>query len=1337
MFFEGSGCSVLLRGATTNELAKLKRVVSRIVFTEYSWRLEKSFLMDEFARPPSPPTDNFFGEPSQDELSSTSPSKSKLCLSNDSPLDKSAIIAIPNTSPSKNSENSSDMLKENIKNKTEMQQKDLSNKTGKSDDATRAFSESSNYQTNNEQSEVLKNDKNATEDERYILCNTKLGESKSSQCVQCGKHINMTVCEISSERDLSTTKQELFCQCKYLEQHNDIEGNDRDTKVLSEQFECNDSNANKTHPNRISSKEKSLSEEKRMNVESVSDFSDPLHLYLNLEDEVFNTGNQNTGSGQWLSVAELPLTNRFRKALDDTILSSSPYLKFTVPYLETEPGRNCALRKFFPEEIFWSAQFDNITTNTRTISSNEVNESQILQEGDSRYKEIKLTNSIDNREIQTMVAHFRACGGRVYSNSESPEPIRTNKGANRNSNTNNNIIETSSKFTLPAPVIQKSMPDALDPANHQRLPVLFCNYQQKKITKCNVNTEMVSDFVNTLVVFMEFYGHNDIPLGSFLERYCFESAYVCPSKTCDTPMVQHVRRFVHDLGCVHLKLIELDKPIPDTEHRDILMWSWCSKCNERSPVVQISADTWALSFAKYLELRFHGGMYKRRGQEGTSCSHSLHHEHCQYFAVRNIVASFKYTNIALWEVSLPPPLITTYYDPQQQSNVIEEIKLLALKGYEVYSCILEKLCTFGPEVDEIQLKLTSPTLEAKKLEGEVHEKDVQQLMWRIEDSVVQLKRLIVDVVTTWNTKIQDLLLLSKRRDEKHRKSESGKPSAPTTSHSLEYDRVSSSSSHFPDEVVETMPIGTSTAHWDDTSSCSEGREDMSPSSPEPPNIVGTGNVLDSSELDPDDSLSSGMGHDSNSSIQVAGPADSNIQNSDGHSPFLESGHIDTPGHSPQTLTSCQGRSLPSSSPRGHSPLSPQEHHLAPTGCSVPVVVYENEPSSIIAYALSSQEYQGSLDEILSKKNTINEQATPSPVHKRKSGQSQIDREFGGSSELLQSSETRRSGVLSFLRGSNSANSGGANSSRGGILDGVQYSTSPASDSTGLSTTESDDTTSNSAKNSSSNFFCRVYFVEQFANLRQMVLPTGEEGFVRSLTRCVQWVARGGKFILKEMSRLEMQLFLDFAPNYFNYIQKCHATQQATLLGKIVGVYRIVYRNVTSNATLRSNLLVMENLFYSRSVTHKFDLKGSVRNRLVNPTAADRDGEIVLMDENLLNMTCDDPLYILPHSKTVLTHAINNDTQFLASQSVMDYSLLVGLDKERRELVVGIIDYIRTFTWDKKLETMVKSSGILGGQGKLPTVVSPELYRARFIEAMHRYFLPVPDRWTGLGNGLEC
>ena len=71
------------------------------------------------------------------------------------------------------------------------------------------------------------------------------------------------------------------------------------------------------------------------------------------------------------------------------------------------------------------------------------------------------------------------------------------------------------------------------------------------------------------------------------------------------------------------------------------------------------------------------------------------------------------------------------------------------------------------------------------------------------------------------------------------------------------------------------------------------------------------------------------------------------------------------------------------------------------------------------------------------------------------------------------------------------------------------------------------------------------------------------------------------------------------------------------------------------------------------------------------------------------------------------------------------------------VVFFLADFIRTFTWDKKLEMYVKASGILGGQGRMPTVVSPELYRTRFTEAMHRYFLMVPDKWTGLGNDHNC
>lgn len=49
--------------------------------------------------------------------------------------------------------------------------------------------------------------------------------------------------------------------------------------------------------------------------------------------------------------------NKFRSALSTTILSVSPNLAFPMPYLETEPGRNCALRVKFPEELYYSKQW--------------------------------------------------------------------------------------------------------------------------------------------------------------------------------------------------------------------------------------------------------------------------------------------------------------------------------------------------------------------------------------------------------------------------------------------------------------------------------------------------------------------------------------------------------------------------------------------------------------------------------------------------------------------------------------------------------------------------------------------------------------------------------------------------------------------------------------------------------------------------------------------------------------------------------------------------------------------------------------------------------------------
>ena len=57
MYFDGCashlGCTIALRGGSLQELCVVKQIVKFLVYCAYHSRLETSFLMDEFALPPS------------------------------------------------------------------------------------------------------------------------------------------------------------------------------------------------------------------------------------------------------------------------------------------------------------------------------------------------------------------------------------------------------------------------------------------------------------------------------------------------------------------------------------------------------------------------------------------------------------------------------------------------------------------------------------------------------------------------------------------------------------------------------------------------------------------------------------------------------------------------------------------------------------------------------------------------------------------------------------------------------------------------------------------------------------------------------------------------------------------------------------------------------------------------------------------------------------------------------------------------------------------------------------------------------------------------------------
>lgn len=54
------------------------------------------------------------------------------------------------------------------------------------------------------------------------------------------------------------------------------------------------------------------------------------------------------------------------------------------------------------------------------------------------------------------------------------------------------------------------------------------------------------------------------------------------------------------------------------------------------------------------------------------------------------------------------------------------------------------------------------------------------------------------------------------------------------------------------------------------------------------------------------------------------------------------------------------------------------------------------------------------------------------------------------------------------------------------------------------------------------------------------------------------------------------------------------------------------------------------------------------------------------------VTRSNPLFVHEDSLLRLQAGLHNDTLFLASNNVMDYSLAIGIDEENQELHVGII-----------------------------------------------------------------
>ncbi|KAI0710732.1 hypothetical protein C8Q76DRAFT_678336 [Earliella scabrosa] len=270
------------------------------------------------------------------------------------------------------------------------------------------------------------------------------------------------------------------------------------------------------------------------------------------------------------------------------------------------------------------------------------------------------------------------------------------------------------------------------------------------------------------------------------------------------------------------------------------------------------------------------------------------------------------------------------------------------------------------------------------------------------------------------------------------------------------------------------------------------------------------------------------------------------------------------------------------------------------------------------------------------------------------------------------------------------------------------------------------------------FSCTVYYAKQFDQLRRRCGV--EDVFMKSMARSENWLAEGGKsrsnfwkttderFIIKTLVNAwnvaDLQVLIDLGPSYFKYMEA--TTNRPTVLAKLLGFYTVEIRNLESGTTqAKADLLVMENLFYNRKITKTFDLKG-IQGRKVKASSGSNsktlfDGEWIEGQQRALTL-------VRPHSKVVLQEAIKADCEFLAKSNIMDYSLLLGIDEENKQMICGLVDTIGSYTFAKTLEYKAKQ-GLNSGSGKEVTVVPPNEYQERFVSAMDDYFLACPDKWS--------
>ncbi|XP_021750291.1 1-phosphatidylinositol-3-phosphate 5-kinase FAB1B-like isoform X1 [Chenopodium quinoa] len=885
---------------------------------------------------------------------------------------------------------------------------------------------------------------------------------------------------------------------------------------------------------------------------------------------------------------------------------------------------------------------------------------------------------------------------------------------------------------------------------------------------------------------IKYYRSFDKPLGRFLLDDLFDQNYRC--RVCEMPSEAHIHCYTHQQGSLTISVRKLTEfPLPGERDGKIWMWHRCLRCprvNGFPPATRrivMSDAAWGLSFGKFLELSFSNHAAASRV---ASCGHSLHKDCLRFYGCGRMVACFRYAPIVVNSVFLPPSNLeftcaNLEWIQKEADEVNDQAELLYTEVCNCINEISEKFSRSGLLESNIKAcGLRKHIMELDKIlrkEKEEFEESLQKaLQSKRQDGIdiLEINRLRLHLLIqsyVWDQR----LIFASSLDAKITHYGSDSPILKSMEETCNY--VEKTSTNAGGEVAREVgncgsvildgKIGTDLSQGVNIKEfnkmmCKEDLHGIKMGEADPANSVNAVQRISAGQFPIGVNLSdtldaawigeilSGSANpkendaiDTSSSVRSVAASPNSEKHNDARdeteihhatgialppmsSDFLESSTdwLKMPFMNIYQYTAWNAQKLDALG--DYNPVFVSSFRelkrlggarlLLPVGVDHTVIpVYDDEPTSIIAYALVSPDYKTQIsDDPDMKKDGIDSAisltslASSLSLHPFEAVSGSM-KSFGSSEEsLLSMSGSRNSLILDPLFYTKALHAR-VSFSDNGPLGKVKYTVT-------------------------------CYYAKRFEALRKICCPS-EMDFIRSLSRCKKWGAQGGKsnvffakslddrFIIKQVTKTELESFIKFAPAYFKYLSESIESCSPTCLAKILGIYQVTSKHIKGGKEFKMDVLVMENLLFRRNVVRLYDLKGSCRSRY-NPDSTG--GNKVLLDQNLIETMPTSPIFVGNKAKRLLERAVWNDTSFLASIDVMDYSLLVGIDEEKQELVVGIIDFMRQYTWDKHLETWVKASGILGGpKNAQPTVISPDQYKKRFRKAMTTYFLMVPDQWS--------